>query len=95
MIHINVESATPDTLIKELEALGFTIIMSRPAPSWNGREPETLVIASIDVMPPVSRLRRIAANHNQDCLAVRFGLGDGITIGSQPVAYSEEHFNVA
>jgi hypothetical protein len=95
MVHINAESSTPDVLIKELEDLGFKVITSRLAPSWNGKPPETLVIASIDVMPPVSRLRRIAANHDQDCVAVRFGLGDGITIGSQPVAYNEEYFSVA
>jgi hypothetical protein len=95
MIHINAESATPDVLIKELEDLGFAIITSRLAPSWNGKPPETLVIAGIDVMPPVSRLRRIAANHDQDCVAIRFGLGDGITIGSHPVPYNEEYFSVA
>jgi hypothetical protein len=97
MIYINAESASPEILAKELEALGCTIIAQRLAPSWEGRPPETLVIASCpDWSTPLSRaLRRIAENHNQDCIAVRFEPNVGITIGSKPVAFNEEYFHVA
>jgi hypothetical protein len=97
MIHINAESANPEALVKELEALGCTIIAQRLAPPWEGRPPETLVIASrSDWSALLSHaLTRIAANHNQDCIAVRFSPNTGITVGSYPVAFNEEYFNVA
>jgi hypothetical protein len=97
MIHINAESANPEVLVKELEALGCTIIAQRLASSWNNKPPETLVIASYpDWSTSLSRsLRRIAENHGQDCIAVRFKHNTGITVGSKPVAFNEEYFNVA
>jgi hypothetical protein len=97
MIHINAESAFPNILIPELEAIGCTIIAQRLAPSWEGRPPETLVIASYpEWSTSLSRLlTRIAANHNQDCIAVRFEPNVGITVGAKPVAFNEEYFHVA
>jgi hypothetical protein len=97
MIHINAESANPDALVKELEALGCTIIAQRLAQPWEGRPPETLVIASSpDLSITLSHaLFRIAAAHNQDCIAVRFSPNIGTTIGAKPVAFNEEYFNVA
>jgi hypothetical protein len=97
MIHINAESANPDTLVQELEALGCTIIAQREAPPWEGRPSETLVIAShADWSTSLSHsLRRIAANHNQDCIAVRLSPHIGLTVGSKPVAFNEDYFNVA
>jgi hypothetical protein len=97
MIHINAESANPDALVKELEALGCTIIAQRLAQPWEGRPPETLVIASCpDWSALLSHaLTRIAAAHNQDCIAVRFSPHRGITVGAKPVAFNEGYFNVA
>jgi hypothetical protein len=96
MIHINAESANPEALVQELKALGCTIIAQRLAPPWDGRPPETLVIASCpDWSALLSHaLTRIAAEHNQDCIAVRFSPNTGITIGSKPVAFKEEYFHV-
>jgi hypothetical protein len=96
MIYINAESASPELLAKELEAIGCTIIAQRLAPSWNNKPPETLVIASIpDWSALLSHaLTRIADAHNQDCIAVRFEPNVGITIGSKPVAFNEEYFHV-
>jgi hypothetical protein len=97
MIHINAESASPELLIKELEAIGCTIIAQRLAPPWGGRPPETLVIASCpDWSALLSHvLTLIADAHRQDCIAVRFEPNVGITVGSKPVAFNEEYFNVA
>jgi hypothetical protein len=97
MIYINAESASPELLAKELEAIGCTIIAQRPAPSWNNKPPETLVVASCpDWSVSLIRLiRRIADAHRQDCIAVRFEPNVGITIGSKPVAFKEEYFHVA
>jgi hypothetical protein len=97
MIHINAESANPEKLIQELQALGCTIIAQRLAPPWDGRPPETLVIASCpDWSALLSHaLTRIADAHKQDCIAVRFSPNTGITIGSNPVAFKEEYFHVA
>jgi hypothetical protein len=77
-------------------AQGFTIVAQREAQAWQGRPPETLVIATIPDWSNAAKnaLRRIAANHQQDCIAVRFSEGVGTTVGALPVAYSEEHFNV-
>lgn len=97
MIHINAESVDPELLASELEALGCTIIAQRLAPSWNNKPPETLVIASCpDWSTTLSHaLTRIAANHNQECIAVRLSSYTGITVGSKPVAFKEEYFHVA
>jgi hypothetical protein len=97
MIHINAESANPELLVQELKALGCTIIAQRLAPPWEGRPPETLVIASCPDWSALLRcaLTRIAAAHKQDCIAVRFLPNTGITIGSKPVSFNEEYFNVA
>jgi hypothetical protein len=96
MIHINAESANPELLVQELKALGCTIIAQRLAPPWEGRPPETLVIASNPDWSSTlgCALRRIAANHNQDCIAVRLSPNTGITVGAKPVAFKEEYFNV-
>jgi hypothetical protein len=96
MIHINAESASPELLIKELEAIGCTIIAHRLAPSWEGRPPETLVIASApDWSTTLNKaLRRIAENHQQDCIAVRLAPNVGLTVGSKPVDFNEGFFNV-
>jgi hypothetical protein len=96
LIYINAESASPELLTQELEAIGCTIIAQRLAPSWEGRPPETLVIASCpDWSTSLSHaLTRIAANHNQDCIAVRFSPYSGLTVGAKPVAFKEEYFNV-
>ena len=97
MLHINAESASPELLAQQLEAIGCTIIAQRLAPSWEGRPPETLVIASNpDWSALLSHaLTRIAASHKQDCIAVRFSPNVGITLGSKPVSFNEEYFNVA
>jgi hypothetical protein len=97
MIHINFETKSPELLRSQLEALGCTIIAQREAASWDGRPPETLVIAS---SPDWSNtlhvsLARLSDFHWQDCIAVRFSPNVGVTIGTKPVPYSEEYFNVA
>ncbi len=83
----------PDALT-ELKANGFTYIASRAAPSWGGRPSETLIIASItDWSTATARaVRRLAANHEQDCIAVRFSENVGVTLGSKPVDYNEDCF---
>jgi hypothetical protein len=73
MIHINAESANPETLVQELKALGCT--------DWSALLSHALT--------------RIAADHKQDCIAVRFSPNTGITVGSKPVSFNEEYFNVA
>jgi hypothetical protein len=97
MIHINAESASPSILAQELEAIGCTIIAQRLAPPWEGRPPETLVIASCpDWSTSLSHaLTRIAEAHRQDCIAVRFEPNVGITVGAKPLAFNEEYFHVA
>jgi hypothetical protein len=96
MIYINAESASPELLITQLEALGFTIQAQRLAPAWEGRPPETLVIASTTDWGTLTQrgLMRLADEHEQDCIAVRFAVGVGLTIGTKPVAFNEEYFNV-
>jgi hypothetical protein len=96
MIYINAESTNSELLAQELKALGCTIIAQRLAPPWNNKPPETLVIASCpDWSTTLSHvLTRIAAEHKQECIAVRFSPNTGITIGSKPVAFKEEYFHV-
>jgi hypothetical protein len=96
MIYINMETLNVPLAIKELQAFGFTYIASRAAPSWNGKPPETLIIASIPDWSVVTErnVRRLAANHDQECICVRFSHGVGRCIGSKPVAYSEELFSL-
>ena len=36
MIYINAESTNPELACKQLEALGLTIVATRPADSWEG-----------------------------------------------------------
>jgi hypothetical protein len=94
MIHINMETRHTAAALTELKANGFTYIASRAAPSWNGRPPEVLIIASIPDWSnsAASAVRRLADRHNQDCIAVRFSEGVGVTLGPKPVAYNEEYF---
>lgn len=96
MIYINAESTRPNDLRTELEALGFEVTTSRLGESWQGRPPETLVIArNTDLMSAhVRGLERIARDHNQDCIAIRLVKGVGVTVGSKPVPYKEEFFNL-
>jgi hypothetical protein len=95
MIYINMETNNVPAALTELKAIGFTFITSREAQPWDGRPPETLIIASIpDWSIHTERaLRRIAANHDQDCIAVRFSHGVGKTVGAKPVVYSEDFFS--
>jgi hypothetical protein len=96
MIHINFETASPSVLRSQLEAIGCTIIAQRPAPSWDGRPPETLVIASSpDWSSTLHHLLIHLSNiHKQDCIVVRFLPNVGATIGAKPVPYKEEYFHV-
>jgi hypothetical protein len=96
MIYINAESTNPELLIKELESAHCTIIAQRLAEPWNDRPPETLVVASHpEWSTALNRsLRRIADNHNQECIAVRLSETVGLTVGSKPVAYKEEYFSL-
>ena len=95
MIYINAESANPTAAREHLEAMGLDIVATRPAPSWDGRPPETLLIARCpDFSTTLAlQLKGFAINHKQDCVAVRFSTNIGLTIGSKPVAYSEEFFS--
>lgn len=97
MIYINVE--TPNNIEHakaELEALGFDIVTFRPAAAWEGREPETLIIARRENITEaqVLGLELFAKNHNQDCVAIRLKANVGLTVGSKPVAYEEAYFNL-
>lgn len=94
MLYINMETNNVPAALTELKAHGFTYVASRAAPSWDGRPPETLIIASItDWSTATARaVRRLAANHEQDCIAVRFSENVGVTLGSKPVDYNEEFF---
>lgn len=96
MIYINAESSRPSDLRNELEALGFEVTTSRLGESWQGRPPETLVIAkSIEIMTmQIQGLERIARDHNQDCIAIRLARSVGVTVGAKPVAYNEEYFSM-
>ena len=94
MIYINTESINPELACEQLEALGLTIVATRPAASWGGKPPETLIIASIpDWSNQTERgLLRFTVDHKQECVAVRFSHNIGLTIGPKPVAYNEEFF---
>jgi hypothetical protein len=102
MIYINFETSNVPAALQDLKALGFTYIASRAAPSWNGREPETLIVASHDDIPDSHRgvalydfrraLRRLSENHQQDCIAVLYADGTGECIGSQPVPFDIKYF---
>jgi hypothetical protein len=97
MIHINFETNSPELLRSQLQALGCTVIAQRPAPSWDGRPPETLVIASSPDWSSTLHvsLSRLSDLHKQDCIAVRFLPNVGATVGAHPVPYKEEYFHVA
>jgi hypothetical protein len=102
MIYINFETSNVPAALQDLKALGFTFIASRAAPSWNGREPETLIVASHGDIPDSYRglvlydfrrsVRRLAENHQQDCIAVLYADGYGECVGSQPVPFDINHF---
>jgi hypothetical protein len=97
MIYINAE--TPNNVphaCAELEALGFEVMATRPAASWAGREPETLIIARSTELTTamVQGLEIFAKYHKQDCVAIRLKPNVGLTIGSKPVPYKEEYFSL-
>ena len=95
MIYLNMETTDVPAALSELKALGYSYVASRAAPSWDGRPPETLIIASLDA-PWTQDCERdileLAKRHQQDCIAIRFAPNEGVTIGSKPVDYSEEYF---
>ena len=95
MIYINTESTNPELACKQLEALGLTIIATRPAVSWDGKPPETLIIASIpDFSTTLARgLLRFTVDHKQECVAVRFSHNVGMLIGVTEHRYNEEFFS--
>jgi hypothetical protein len=93
MITINFETSNVTAALQDLKALGFKLIAQRPAPSWNGREPETLIVASCEGYSVNSRaIRKLAADHQQDCIAVLYPDGSGLCIGSKPVAFDINYF---
>ena len=94
MIYINAESPNPKPACKQLESLGLTIETTRPAPSWNGKPPETLIIASVpDFSTTLARgLLRFTVDHKQECVAVRFSHNVGMLIGVTEHRYDEDYF---
>ena len=94
MIYINAESPNPKLACKQLEALGLTIETTRPAPSWNGKPPETLIVASVpDFSTTLARgLLRFTVDHKQECVAVRFSHNVGMLIGVTEHRYNEDYF---
>ena len=94
MIYINAESANPELAREHLEALGLDIVTTRPAPSWEGRPPETLLIARCpDFSTVLARgLLRFTREHKQDCVAVRFSQNIGMLIGVTKHQYHESFF---
>ena len=94
MIYINAESANPTLAREQLEALGLDIVTTRPAAAWDGKPPETLLIARCpDFSTALARgLLRFTRDHNQECLAVRFSQNIGMLIGVTEHRYSEEYF---
>jgi hypothetical protein len=103
MIYINLETSNVPAALQDLKALGFKLISSRAAPSWNGREPETLIVASHDDIPDSYKgvrlydfkraVRRLAENHQQDCIAVLYADGSGECVGSKPVVFDSSKFS--
>ena len=95
MIYINAESTKPKPACKQLEALGLTIVATRPAASWDGKPPETLIIASNpDFSTTLARgLLRFIVDHKQECVAVRFSHSVGMLIGVTEHCYNEEFFS--
>ena len=94
MIYINAESSNPKLACKQLEALGLNIVAIRPAPSWNSKPPETLIIARIpDFSTTLARgLLRFTVDHKQECVAVRFSHNVGMLIGVTEHRYNEDYF---
>ena len=94
MIYINAESANPTLAREHLEALGLDIVATREAEPWEGRPPETLLIARTpDFSTALARgLRRFTIDHKQDCVAVRFSENIGLLIGNTDLQYKEEYF---
>jgi hypothetical protein len=105
MITINFETSNVTAALQELKALGFKLSASRAAPSWNGREPETLIVASHDDIPDSYKgvrlydfkraVRRLAENHQQDCIAVLYADGNGECVGSNPVPFDINYFTTS
>jgi hypothetical protein len=94
MITINFETSNVPAALQDLKALGFKLIASRAASSWNGREPETLLIASCEGYSVNSKaIRKLAADHQQDCIAVLYADGSGACIGTNPVAFDISMFS--
>lgn len=97
MIYINVETPFDTDIARiEIEALGFDIVTTRPAQAWDGRPPETLIIARNTELTSaqVLGLERFATKHNQDCVAIRLAPSVGLTVGTKTVEYREEYFNI-
>lgn len=94
MIYINAESANPELAREQLEALGLDIVTTRPAQAWEGKPPETLIIArSPDFSTALARgLLRFTVAHKQECLAVRFSHNIGTLIGATEHRYNEDFF---
>lgn len=94
MIYINAESANPELAREQLEALGLDIVTTRPAEPWEGRPPETLIIARCpDFSTALARgLLRFTREHKQDCVAVRFSQNIGMLIGVTDLQYNEGYF---
>lgn len=94
MIYINAESANPDLAREHLEALGLDIVTTRPAEPWEGRPPETLIIACCpDFNTVLARgLLRFTRDHKQDCVVVRFSQNIGMFIGVTDLRYDESFF---
>lgn len=94
MIYINAESANPALARQHLEALGLDIVATRLAPPWEGRPPETLIIARTpDFSTALARgLLKFTRDHKQDCVAVRFSQNIGMLIGVTEHRYNEDYF---
>lgn len=94
MIYINAESANPELARQQLEAIGLDIVATRPAEPWEGRPPETLIIARCsDFSTALARgLLKFTRDHKQDCVAVRFSQNIGMLIGVTDLRYNESFF---
>lgn len=94
MIYINAESANPYLAREQLEALGLDIVTTRLAEPWEGKPPDTLIIARTpDFSTALARgLLRFTVEHKQECVAVRFSHNVGMLIGVTEHRYNEDFF---
>jgi hypothetical protein len=94
MIYINAESANPELAREQLEALGLDIVTTRLAEPWEGRPPESLIIARTpDFSTALARgLLKFTRDHKQECVAVRFSHNIGMLIGVTEHRYDEDFF---